>query len=148
MFSALKLKGLKYLSMSFRNFDQIVPKVTWNWVKNGHFCAIFRYRRIGRLGRIFGTEYSAVFDRIFGRIFGIGRTLSNTHCFNAIVISVWLFINGTPCTYIYRESWKGINFATTLMKLFKLESLSSALCMHLKVKAMMPISKSFTEMFI
>ena len=42
---------------------QFEPKFEQKWVKNCHFHAIFRYRRIGRLGRI------------FGRIFGIGRTL-------------------------------------------------------------------------
>ena len=43
------------------------PKYEQNTQKMAVFC----YRRIGRNGRIFGTEYSAGFGRIFGRIFGI-----------------------------------------------------------------------------
>ena len=43
---------------------KIDPKITI-------LAFFFAYRHIGRLGRIFGRTLSAV----FGRIFGIGRTL-------------------------------------------------------------------------
>ena len=64
------------VNMKYENAKNLCSKFDLNLVKNGHFYAIFRYRRIGRLGRIFGTEYSADFDRIFGRIFGI-RSYTN-----------------------------------------------------------------------
>ena len=48
-----------------------MPKFGPKYEQKRPFFAIFRYRRIGRNGRIFGTEYSAGFGRIFGRIFGI-----------------------------------------------------------------------------
>ena len=50
------------------------PKYEQNTQKMAVFC----YRRIGRNGRIFGTEYSAGFGRIFRRIFGI-RSYTSLH---------------------------------------------------------------------
>ena len=49
---------------------------TQKMAKICEFSPFFGYRRIGHLGRIFGTEYSADFCRIFGRIFGI-RSYTN-----------------------------------------------------------------------
>ena len=43
----------------------------WKIAKNRAILTFFGYSAIGHLDRIFGTEYSADFDRIFGRIFGI-----------------------------------------------------------------------------
>ena len=43
------------------------------WSKKRSFSPFFSYRPIGQPNT--GTEYSAVFCRIFDRIFGIGRTL-------------------------------------------------------------------------
>ena len=55
------------------------PKYEQNTQKMAVFC----YRRIGRNGRIFGTEYSAGFGRIFGRIFGI-RSFTSTYTITSI----------------------------------------------------------------
>ena len=52
-------------------WDNLRQKLGQKWA----FSAVFYYRRIGQLGRIFGRIISAEFGRIFGRIFGIGRTL-------------------------------------------------------------------------
>ena len=50
----------------------VCSNLNQNLSKNGSKMAIFtQFSVIGGLGRIFGTEYSADFDRIFG----IGRTL-------------------------------------------------------------------------
>ena len=48
-------------------WENLRQKLGQKWA----FSAVFYYRRIGQLGRIFGRIISAE----FGRIFGIGRTL-------------------------------------------------------------------------
>ena len=54
---------------------------------NCEIFTFFWYSAIGHLGRIFGTEYSADFDRIFGRIFGIRSfTKFNTFFSRQIVL--------------------------------------------------------------
>ena len=46
--------------------------------ENARKSPFFAYSAIGQVGRIFGRIISAETDRIFGRIFGIGRTLKGT----------------------------------------------------------------------
>ena len=62
-------------NLKCRLWKKVIPKKISKFrlkiSQKRRFNAIFRYRRIGSLGRIFGTEYSADFGRIFGRIFGI-----------------------------------------------------------------------------
>ena len=78
IYDILKVKESQYeIWICKKLYGQNLTKI---WVKNGNFYAIFHYRRIGRLGRIFGTEYSAFFGRIFGRIFGI-RSYTSSHKF-------------------------------------------------------------------
>ena len=60
------LKRYKLILKLNTSFSKIGPKICPKTGQKRPFYVIFCYRRIGKLSRIFGTEYSANFGRIFG----------------------------------------------------------------------------------